>query len=110
MFEIRLRSFANENGKDSLGKCCSGQQTPTGECSGHCRTRFRVCLKQYQVNIDTTTPCTYGDVVTPVLGENVVNMTQAAGPAFANPIRFPFDFTWPVSKSVVMASRWEFLL
>lgn len=99
VFELRLKSFANENGKDSLGKCCSGGQPQPGssECPGVCRTRFRVCLKQYQVNIDTTTPCTYGDVVTPVLGDNSVNMTGLRAPAFANPIRFPFDFTWPVS-------------
>lgn len=98
VFELRLKSFVNEYGKDNLGKCCSGSTSRTGECSGVCRTRFRVCLKQYQVKIDTTTPCTYGDVVTPVLGENVVNLsTNVAQPSFTNPIRFPFEFTWPVS-------------
>ncbi|XP_070154073.1 neurogenic locus protein delta [Polyergus mexicanus] len=97
MFELRLKSFVNEYGKDSLGKCCSGSTSRTGECSGVCKTRFRVCLKQYQVKIDTTSPCTYGDVVTPVLGENVVNLsTNAALPSFTNPIRFPFEFTWPL--------------
>lgn len=99
MFELRLKSFVNEYGKDSLGKCCSGSASRMGECSGVCKTRFRVCLKQYQVKIDTTSPCTYGDVVTPVLGENVVNLsTSAALPSFTNPIRFPFEFTWPVSR------------
>lgn len=98
VFELRLKSFVNEYGKDSLGKCCSGSTSKTGECSGVCKTRFRVCLKQYQVKIDTTTPCTYGDVVTPVLGENIVNLSpNVAIPGFTNPIRFPFDFTWPVS-------------
>ncbi|KOX79871.1 Neurogenic locus protein delta [Melipona quadrifasciata] len=96
VFELRLKSFVNEYGKDSLGKCCSGSTSKTGECSGVCKTRFRVCLKQYQVKIDTTTPCTYGDVVTPVLGENIVSLSpNVAMPSFTNPIRFPFDFTWP---------------
>ncbi|XP_058796227.1 neurogenic locus protein delta isoform X2 [Phymastichus coffea] len=99
VFELRLKSFANENGKDSLGKCCSGQaSTAQGRCTGVCRTRFRVCLKQYQVNIDTTTPCTYGDVVTPVLGEN--SLTSASN--LTSPIRFPFDFTWPGTFSLIV--------
>lgn len=101
VFELRLKSFVNEYGKDSLGKCCSGSTSKTGECSGVCKTRFRVCLKQYQVKIDTTTPCTYGDVVTPVLGENIVNLSpNVAMPSFTNPIRFPFEFTWPVSVNL----------
>ncbi|XP_029679096.1 neurogenic locus protein delta-like [Formica exsecta] len=103
MFELRLKSFVNEYGKDSLGKCCSGSASRMGECSGVCKTRFRVCLKQYQVKIDTTSPCTYGDVVTPVLGENVVNLsTSAALPSFTNPIRFPFEFTWPGTFSLIV--------
>lgn len=102
VFELRLKSFVNEYGKDSLGKCCSGNASKTGECSGVCKTWFRVCLKQYQAEIDTTSPCTYGDVVTPVLGENVFNLSaNVAQSRFTNPINFPFDFTWPVSLSVV---------
>ncbi|XP_011643457.1 neurogenic locus protein delta [Pogonomyrmex barbatus] len=103
VFELRLKSFVNEFGKDSLGKCCSGSASKTGECSGVCKTRFRVCLKQYQVKIDTTSPCTYGDVVTPVLGENRINLsTNVALPSFANPIRFPFEFTWPGTFSLIV--------
>ncbi|XP_012284961.1 neurogenic locus protein delta [Orussus abietinus] len=103
VFELRLKSFVNEYGKDSLGKCCSGTTSRTGECSGVCRTRFRVCLKQYQAKIDTTTPCTYGDVVTPVLGENVVNLSSTVAlPSFSNPISFPFDFTWPGTFSLIV--------
>ncbi|XP_043288527.1 neurogenic locus protein delta-like [Venturia canescens] len=103
VFEFRLKSFVNEYGKDSLGNCCSGSNSPAGECSGVCKTRFRVCLKEYQVKIDPTTPCTYGDVVTPVLGDNVVNLSaKAAMPSFSNPIRFPFDFTWPGTFSLIV--------
>lgn len=109
MFELRLKSFVNEYGKDSLGKCCSGSVSRTGECSGVCKTSFRVCLKQYQVNIDTTSACTYGDVVTPVLGENVVNLSaNVAMSSFTNPIRFPFEFTWPVSFSSTTRTRYEY--
>lgn len=95
MFELRLKSFSNDFGKDSLGQCCSGERT--GLCRTPCRTSFRVCLKHYQVQIDTTSGCTFGDVVTPVLGANNVNLDETVLKGFTNPIRFPFDFTWPVS-------------
>lgn len=96
VFELRLKSFINDYGKDSLGLCCSGEQTEP--CRTPCRTRFRVCLKHYQARVDTTSPCTFGDVVTPVLGDNSLQLDAApAIEGFSNPIRFPFDFTWPVS-------------
>lgn len=79
--------------------CCSGKIDPvTNQCSGTCKTRFRVCLKNYQAKIDMNSPCTFGDVVTPVVGENSMNLTALnENLRFVNPIRFPFDFTWPVS-------------
>nr|CAD7405064.1 unnamed protein product [Timema cristinae] len=87
VFELRLKSFVNDYGKDSVGQCCSGEPPAPGSglCSGPCRTRFRVCLKHYQAQIDTTSPCTFGDVMTPVLGENSVHLT---GDSFDNLIRF----------------------
>ncbi|XP_051162753.1 neurogenic locus protein delta isoform X3 [Leptopilina boulardi] len=103
VFELRLRSFVNEFGKDSLGKCCSGSTTRTGECSGACKIRFRACLKQYQNTIDTSTSCTYGDVITPVLGENNVNFTSTKMVSnIINPLRFPFEFSWPGSFSLIV--------
>ncbi|XP_034947789.1 neurogenic locus protein delta [Chelonus insularis] len=102
VFELRLKSFVNEYGKDNTGKCCSGS-SKNNECLGVCQTRFRVCLKQYQAKIDTTTPCTYGDVVTPVLGGNVVNLSpDISMPSFTNPLRFPFDFSWPGTFSLIV--------
>ncbi|XP_063977131.1 neurogenic locus protein delta isoform X1 [Diachasmimorpha longicaudata] len=108
VFELRLKSFANEYGKDNTGECCSGSKSKTGECTGVCKTRFRVCLKQYQAKIDTTSPCTYGDVVTPVLGGNVVNLSpDIALPSFTNPIRFPFNFSWPGTFSLIVEAYHE---
>ena len=104
VFELRLKSFINENGKDSLGQCCSAEQS--GRCIGSCRTRFRVCLKHYQNKIDLTSACTFGDVMTPVLGDNNIHLADSAGNigGFANPIRFPFDFSWPVSNASIIHS------
>lgn len=104
LFELRLKHFTNENGKDNVGECCSGKSDDSGKCIGTCKTRFRVCLKHYQAQIDVLSSCTFGKVETPVLGENSVNLTtqstQALG--FTNPIRFPFDFTWPVSNTIII--------
>ncbi|XP_065221453.1 neurogenic locus protein delta [Planococcus citri] len=102
VFELRLKSFINENGKDSLGQCCSGVQKGA-TCVGTCSTRFRVCLKHFQQKIDTST-CTFGNVITPVLGSNNVHLTDGALdiPGFANPIRFPFDFSWPGTFSLIV--------
>uniref|UniRef100_A0A1B0EX48 Notch ligand N-terminal domain-containing protein n=1 Tax=Phlebotomus papatasi TaxID=29031 RepID=A0A1B0EX48_PHLPP len=97
LFELRLKYFRNDNGRDNTGACCSGRSdSVTGKCIGTCKTRFRVCLKHYQAKIDTTSQCTFGDVMTPVLGENTINMTsQSQQIGFVNPIQFPFDFAWP---------------
>ncbi|XP_037956500.1 neurogenic locus protein delta [Teleopsis dalmanni] len=106
LFELRLKYFNNEHGRDSEGHCCSGQSdSSTGKCIGTCKTRFRVCLKHYQAKIDTTSPCTYGDVVTPILGENSVNLTNAQSiqnKDFTNPIQFAFNFAWPGTFTLIV--------
>jgi hypothetical protein len=89
VFELKLQSFLNLHGKDAQGHCCEGYRTARGKCSGRCSTKFRVCLKHYQANIDPSNECTFGEFVTPVLGNNVANY---------DPIRFPIDFKWPVRK------------
>ncbi|XP_001360022.4 neurogenic locus protein delta [Drosophila persimilis] len=105
-FELRLKYFSNEHGRDNEGRCCSGEtDAATGKCLGTCKTRFRVCLKHYQATIDTTSQCTYGDVVTPILGENSVNLTDVQrfqNKGFSNPIQFPFQFSWPGTFSLIV--------
>ncbi|EDW83808.1 uncharacterized protein Dwil_GK13480 [Drosophila willistoni] len=105
-FELRLKYFSNENGRDNEGHCCSGEtDAATSKCVGTCKTRFRVCLKHYQAKIDTTSQCTYGDVVTPVLGENSVNLTDAQSyqnKGFSNPIQFGFTFSWPGTFTLIV--------
>jgi delta-like protein len=100
VFELRLISFDNEAGKDDLGKCCSGISGTNSECEGMCRPRFRVCLKEYQVKIDTTSPCTFGDVITTELEPNPGSDTPQNG--FENSIALPFPFTWPGTFSLIV--------
>lgn len=100
VFELRLVSFDNEAGKDDTGKCCTGKTGQNAECLGICRPRFRVCLKEYQVKIDTTTPCTFGDVITTEMGPNGGSDTPENG--FEKAIVFPILFTWPGTFSLII--------
>lgn len=100
VFELRLISFDNEAGKNDLGTCCTGKSRPNSDCDGFCRPRFRVCLKEYQVKIDTTSKCTFGDKITPELGPNPATDTPQNG--FSNPIALPFPFTWPGTFSLIV--------
>lgn len=99
-FELRIKSFTNSLGRLHSGQCCddSSNMLRDAPCLSPCRTKFRVCLKIYQANIDTTSPCTFGDITTPVLGGNSLDVPNLNVEGFSNPIVFPFDFTWPVSE------------
>ncbi|XP_060536934.1 neurogenic locus protein delta [Cylas formicarius] len=100
VFELRLISFDNEAGKDDMGKCCTGKSLSNNECDGVCRPRFRICLKEYQVKIDATSPCTFGDVITSEMGPNPVTDTPQNG--FSNAISLKFPFTWPGTFSLIV--------
>lgn len=101
VFELKLQEFVNKKGLLSNRNCCRGGGPGAGglqQCD--CKTFFRVCLKHYQASVSPEPPCTYGSAITPVLGANSFSVPDGAGgadPAFSNPIRFPFGFTWPVS-------------
>lgn len=98
IFELRLKSFVNDNGRDVTGVCCSGNSDSTGKfCIGSCKTRFHVCLKNYQKQIDMNSPCTFGEHDTTVLGDNTFNLTRQNNRNMENLISFPLNFTWPVS-------------
>uniref|UniRef100_A0A182VST7 Notch ligand N-terminal domain-containing protein n=1 Tax=Anopheles minimus TaxID=112268 RepID=A0A182VST7_9DIPT len=103
LFELELRYFQNEKSIDYNERCCSGKADTLGRCIGTCKTRFRACLKHYQATIDTTSPCTFGDVITPVLEGTALNFTAITGTpeGFVNPLRFPFEFHWPPGKIYV---------
>ncbi|NP_001310767.1 delta-like protein 1 precursor [Parasteatoda tepidariorum] len=109
MFELRLDNFVNEFGRDADGTCCRGVRSQSGMCSGTCRTRFRVCLKHYQTTIDPNPPCTYGEVLTPVLGNNSVSLEPINDVAtgFTNPIVFAFDFSWVGTFSLIVEAWHE---
>jgi hypothetical protein len=88
IFELRLKNFANKLNKDSQGHCCDGYRTTSGRCSGNCETKFRVCLKHYQLDIDPSHECTFGEHIT------------APEEKRDSIIQFPLDFKWPVSNFI----------
>ncbi|KAK8762296.1 hypothetical protein V5799_026437, partial [Amblyomma americanum] len=109
VFELRLGSFSNPSNRDSQGACCSTGLPPSSEgvpCPGSpCRVSFRVCLKHYQKTVDTDSPCTYGELSTPVLLQS--GSDGALFNASRPPIRFPFEFSWPGTFSLIIEAWHE---
>ncbi|BES93149.1 N terminus of Notch ligand [Nesidiocoris tenuis] len=100
VFELKILGLENPLGRDSTGECCSsdGSDVPPGSpCPTPCPARLRACLKHYQAQVDTTSPCTFGDFVTPVLGSNSLKLAPSG-----HLISFPFDFTWPGTFSLIV--------
>ena len=93
VFELRLRKFYNYHASDINGNCCEGLKS-NGLCSGRCNTKFRVCLKHYQNQVDYNQECTFGEEITPVLGSNNITISRA-------PIKFDIDFKWPVRNGKI---------
>ena len=90
VFQIRLKKFHNSRATDINNNCCQGLKR-SGQCSGFCKTKFRVCLKHYQNTIDLNQGCTFGEEITPVLGSNDLLISRP-------PINFDINFKWPVSS------------
>ncbi|XP_070577928.1 delta-like protein B [Ptychodera flava] len=101
IFQLKLVSFANDQGKNVSGQCCSGSPS-ANTCESPCRTFFRVCLKNYQAQISTDDACIFGEAETPVLGNNSFVIPVSDAGLFANPIRMPLDFTWPDTFSLII--------
>jgi hypothetical protein len=112
VFELRIRSFTNPSGRDGEGKCCNSATSSSGGSAflsansnnnysnnsscGQCWTKFRVCVKHYQVTIDPSGPCYFGETVTePMANQN--NLTSSQDGEGIMKFDFPFNFRWPVS-------------
>lgn len=98
IFELNLKRFENENGVNADGNCCAGVRTGA-RCTSWCRTFFRVCLTHYQATITDDVHCNFAEKFTPVLthGNNSVDFSNLPV-KFDIPIKFPFQFAWPVSS------------
>lgn len=104
-FEVQLISVKNPEGQLLNGECCDAESSAAeGQCGAdECDTYFRVCLKEYQTEVTTNGPCTYGSETTKVLGGNTFQFKgQKTGQnrnSDAGKIIIPFQFAWPVSAT-----------
>ena len=84
-FQLRLRSYRNDDGRAADGYCCTG--SPNGldaggrRCTGTCRTFFRICLSHYTADISPDQPCTFGLLVTDVLGNDSIDFQRLTAAA-----------------------------
>ncbi|XP_072301318.1 protein jagged-2b isoform X2 [Eucyclogobius newberryi] len=111
-FELQLISVENINGELSDGECCDGPRNHQDQrCTrDECDTYFKVCLKEYQTEVTTTGPCTFGSTTTHVLGGNMFsfqgmknnpNKVDEAGK-----ILIPFQFAWLRTFSLIVEA-WD---
>lgn len=102
-FELQLSSFTNDQAVDAQEQCCDGSGL-VGECSTTtpCDTFFRICLLNFMRDIPMDQQCTFGSIITPVLGENSFLIPNGPMPEenFYNPLRIDFRFDWPVSTII----------
>ncbi|XP_063803427.1 delta-like protein 4 isoform X2 [Pseudophryne corroboree] len=89
VFQLELHEFIHANGILASG----------ASCLPSCRIFFKICLKHYQMVVSPGS-CTFGSVVTPVLGSGSFIIGNIEG--FTNPIRLPFNFTWPKTFSLIV--------
>lgn len=106
-FELQLISVENPRGQLLNGDCCDDETSGAeGHCgSDECDTYVRVCLKEFQSEVVTSGPCTYGWETTRVLGGNTVHFkrgqkTGSNRSGEAGKVVIPFQFAWPVSPSI----------
>uniref|UniRef100_A0AAQ6A5I4 Delta-like protein n=1 Tax=Amphiprion ocellaris TaxID=80972 RepID=A0AAQ6A5I4_AMPOC len=112
-FELQLISVENPNGQLLNGDCCDAEKSAAeGHCGAdECDTYFRVCLKEYQTEVTTNGPCTYGSETTKVIGGNTFQFKggQKTGQNRNNDagkITIPFQFSWPRAYTVIVEA-WD---
>lgn len=108
MFELQILEFSNYRLQLASGACCGGgAPAPAppppgaapgnpgaagGSCAHPCRTRFALCLKEYQ-SAAAPGACSFGRAASPVLGTDSFTL---ADPLYT--LSLPFSFRWTVSN------------
>lgn len=94
VFELQILEFSNSRLQLASGACCSGAaRAGAGGCSQPCRTRFALCLKEYQ-SAAAPGACSFGRAASPVLGTDSFTLVE---PLYT--LALPFSFRWTVSPS-----------
>ncbi|KAH9375942.1 hypothetical protein HPB48_012582 [Haemaphysalis longicornis] len=90
-FELQVLGIENPGGLLLDGGCC-GQR-----CPGRCNTYFRLCLKEYQSQVDLSGACTFGNLTSPLIGGS--SFSLQTHPDRQLLLRLPFHFRWTVSAA-----------
>ncbi|XP_056616569.1 protein jagged-2 isoform X3 [Triplophysa dalaica] len=110
--ELQLINVENDRGELENGNCCDDTQSARdGLCDrDECDTYFRVCLKEYQVEVSTSGLCTYGTAISSVLGGNTFQLKGINGNSNkANDLGtviIPFQFAWPRAYTLIVEA-WD---
>ncbi|KAM4603556.1 protein jagged-1a isoform 2-T2 [Polymixia lowei] len=100
-FELQLVSMRNVNGELQTGACCGGSRSAEERrCTGVCDTYFRVCLKEFRLELSPAGPCSFGAASTRVLGGNTFSLRSAR--SHAGRVVLPFSFAWPRSYTLIV--------
>lgn len=90
-FELQVLGIDNPGGLLLDGGCCGSR------CPGRCNTYFRLCLKEYQAQVDLSGACTFGNLTSPLIGGS--SFSLQTHPDRQLLLRLPFHFRWTVSPS-----------
>uniref|UniRef100_W5KLW4 Protein jagged-2 n=1 Tax=Astyanax mexicanus TaxID=7994 RepID=W5KLW4_ASTMX len=101
--ELRLSRVENSDGQLASGRCCGGG----GVCA--CRTYFRACAKEYQVEVSLGGPCIYGSASSSVLGANSFQLENSRDKhGETGTVLIPFEFAWPRAFTLIVeAWHWD---
>ncbi|XP_069360683.1 LOW QUALITY PROTEIN: protein serrate [Maniola hyperantus] len=96
VFELQILEFSNYRLQLASGACCGGTARAHDACAAPCRTRFALCLKEYQ-SAAAPGACSFGRAASPVLGTDSFTL---ADPLYT--LALPFSFRWTRSFTLVL--------
>ncbi|KAJ0173398.1 hypothetical protein K1T71_010547 [Dendrolimus kikuchii] len=104
VFELQILEFSNYRLQLASGECCGGGGGGGGAegggaaaaCARPCRTRFTLCLKEYQ-SANAPGACSFGRAASPVLGTDSFTLAE---PLYT--LALPFSFRWTRSFTLIL--------
>ncbi|KAL1447964.1 hypothetical protein MTO96_006538 [Rhipicephalus appendiculatus] len=93
-FELQVLGIDNPGGLLLDGGCCGAR------CPGRCNTYFRLCLKEYQAQVDLSGACTFGNLTSPLIGGS--SFSLQTHPDRQLLLRLPFHFRWTRSFTLIL--------
>ncbi|XP_075555978.1 uncharacterized protein LOC142588284 [Dermacentor variabilis] len=93
-FELQVLGIENPGGLLLDGGCCGSR------CPGRCNTYFRLCLKEYQAQVDLSGACTFGNLTSPLIGGS--SFSLQTHPDRQLLLRLPFHFRWTRSFTLIL--------